>query len=146
MTESNRERTDVDDARDALLDRHPKLPAKGSMSTQTLDREIVRVIATGDNQADWRASAIRDEPPIRTADVTDALTVYAFYLRLLVADERNLIEMARRRGVSWDEIARRLKLENGAAAQRRHEQLVSERAGWLRASFLDPDRAPEAGA
>jgi hypothetical protein len=41
--------------------------------------------------------------------------------------------MARRRGISWAEIARRLGLRDGAAAQRRHRQLVDEGAGsWQR--------------
>ncbi|MEU4234819.1 hypothetical protein AB0F17_61990 [Nonomuraea sp. NPDC026600] len=44
--------------------------------------------------------------------------------------------MARRRGVAWAETARRLGLPNGAAAQRRHRQLVDEGVGsW---QPLDP--------
>lgn len=119
-------------ALDALRERHPSMPNDATCA--------VSAIASSDRREEWRDIAIRRESPATIEDVTDALTVYARLRADLDSDERCLIDMARRRGVTWAEIARRLHLPNAAAAQRRHRQLVDARAGSWQLDLQDPHR------
>ncbi|MET7336019.1 hypothetical protein [Nonomuraea sp. NPDC005650] len=119
-------------ALDALRERHPSVPND--------ERCFVGAIASSDRREEWRDIAIRYEPPATADDVTDALTVYARLRADLDTDERCLIDMARRRGVTWAEIARHLGLPDAAAAQRRHRQLVDARAGSWQLDLQDPNR------
>lgn len=133
----------ADEALRALLDRHPLLPQdQQSFAVRATHRRVVDAIASGDFLTEWRDVAIRHEEPVTAEDVTDALSIYRKVREDLEDNERALIDMARRRGVSWAEIARRLGLPNGAAAQRRHRWLVDDNAGsW---QPLDPKIKKEA--
>ncbi|MFI9845176.1 hypothetical protein ACIHFD_49715 [Nonomuraea sp. NPDC051941] len=128
LTPTPPSRAAADASLDALRDRHPRMPNDAACA--------VSAIASGDRVEAWRDIAIRHEAPATADDITDALTVYARLRADLEDDERCLIDMARRRGVAWAEIARRLGLRDGAAAQRRHRQLVDDNAGFFPAHRL----------
>jgi hypothetical protein len=128
-------------AREVLLGRYRRLPTADPTVTDAVDRRIISALATADCREEWRDAAIRHDEPATAEDVLGGLTLYRRYRLEMENDERSLIDMARRRGISWAEIARRLGLPNGAAAQRRLRQLDDEGAGLFR--LLDP-KAEEA--
>ncbi|MEV4672811.1 hypothetical protein AB0K34_14235 [Actinomadura sp. NPDC049382] len=123
----------VSAARERLTNRYPRDARPSGLSTLKWSRvgfesELSEAISTGDNRREWThpALGLRDDAPgpLTAEDITDALALsaYATYDRLKA--ERNLIDMARRRGVSWLRIARALALPDGRAAQRHHQMLV----------------------
>lgn len=109
-------------------DAHPSDVTALAWSPIAFEAELSEAISTGDNRREWThpALGLRDDAPgpLTAEDITDALALsaYATYDRLKA--ERNLIDMARRRGVSWPRIARALALPDGRAAQRHHQLLV----------------------
>lgn len=109
-------------------DAHPSDVTALAWSPTAFEAELSEAISTGDNRREWThpALGLRDDAPgpLTAEDITDALALsaYATYDRLKA--ERNLIDMARRRGVSWPRIARALALPDGRAAQRHHQLLV----------------------
>ncbi|MEU4576077.1 hypothetical protein [Nonomuraea sp. NPDC023979] len=136
--------TPVTEARDALLRRHPDLPRTDPTDTDAVERRAISAIATSDSVEAWRDVAIRWEDPAAEEDITDALLLCGAYRKRLDADERLLIDMTRRRGISWAEIALRLGLRDGRAAEERHHQLIAERVGEFRMRLLDPERTESA--
>jgi hypothetical protein len=110
-----------------LLTRYPDLAVVPPQEAQR--RRAVSAVAHDDLTDAWRDIAMRPAERVDVDGVLDAMAVHRQQRRLADSDERHLIDMARRRGVSWAQIARLLGLTDGRAAQRRHAELIAQRAG-----------------
>jgi hypothetical protein len=123
----------VSAARERLTSRYPRDARASGHSTlawsdRWLEAEMSEAISTGDNRREWTHPALglrEDAPgPLTAEDITDALALSACATYDRLRAERNLIDMARRRGVSWQRIAGSLALSDGRAAQRHHQMLA----------------------
>ncbi|RCV51447.1 DNA-binding protein [Marinitenerispora sediminis] len=65
-----------------------------------------------------------DEPPVDASDVTAALSLLPRVRADIDALESGLLQMARGRGMTWQEIAFGLGLGSPQAARQRHERLT----------------------
>lgn len=121
-------------ARARLTGRYPRSPRADSLGPcwpeAGCEDELADMIASGDNRPGWQHPALylRDDAPgpLTGDDVTDALVLSAWALGRRLRHERQLIDMARRRNVSWGRIAKALGLADGRAAQRHHKRLVDQ--------------------
>lgn len=71
------------------------------------------------------ASYLPDEPELDTDDLTAALTLVPLARADLDEVELSLLMVARRRGMTWSEVARGLGLGSAQAAQQRHDRLAA---------------------
>jgi hypothetical protein len=133
----------VGQARERLAGRYPHpADAWGQAGSEA---ELSACIASGDNQPAWQHPALylrEDAPgPLTAEDVLDALVLSGYATRTRLRDERQLIDMARRRGVPWPHIARALGFGHARHAQRHHRWL----AGMVGAGsfFLTSEAAGE---
>lgn len=119
-------------ARERLASRYPRDARPSDLTALAwspiwFEAEMSEAISTGDNRREWThpALGLRDDAPgpLTTEDITDALALSACATYDRLRAERNLIDMARRRRVSWPRIARALALPDGRAAQRHHQLL-----------------------
>ncbi|MFB9621981.1 DNA-binding protein [Nonomuraea helvata] len=70
-----------------------------------------------------------DEPEVDHADITAALSLLPLVRGELDALEAGLLQMARGRGMTWQEIAFGLGLGTAQAARQRHERLADRVEG-----------------
>ncbi|GAA4206459.1 hypothetical protein GCM10022220_20240 [Actinocatenispora rupis] len=75
------------------------------------------------------AEAYEDEPAVDRSDVLAALTLVPRAREELEEVEAGLIEMARGRGMTWQDIAFGLGLGTPQAARQRHDRLTARTAG-----------------
>jgi DNA-binding CsgD family transcriptional regulator len=104
------------------------LPRSAERDSTTMDQALV-----------WRGYPVRDEPSVSAQDVLDALYQVKAGRDRLDHTERALIDIARRRGVTWLNISRALGVGTAQAAQQRRKRL-GDPAG---ADDL-PDPSPQA--
>jgi hypothetical protein len=128
---------EAQEARQRLIARYPRQartdgaagPQWGRDLIEDMAADVSDVISTGDRERSWQhpALSLRQDPtPPAAEDVLDALTVSAYIADHRLRVERELIEMARRRGLSWTDIARATGRADGRAAQRYHQWLLRQ--------------------
>lgn len=138
LLKETRERLASRYPRDAHTDGYPALawPQIG------FEAELSACIASGDGRRAWQHPALylrKDAPgPLTAEDVVDALTLSAYATRTRVRAERDLIEMARRRDVSWAQIGKALGFRNGREVQR-HFRLLCDLVGDSHPRLAAPD-------
>ena len=88
-----------------------------------LPRSAERDGATMGQAPAWHGYPVRDEPPVSAQDVLDALYQLKIERDRLDHAERALIDMARRRGITWLKISHALDVGTAQAAQQRRKRL-----------------------
>ncbi|KAB8163271.1 DNA-binding protein [Streptomyces sp. 3MP-14] len=115
-----------------IAERHaasPEQRARGAHPSVLAPHEAVRLVAFLLSGAAERADG---EPEVDRADITAALSLVPRARAEFDELERGLLEMARGRGLTWQEIAFGLGLATPQAARQRHARLS--------------ERVPDAGA
>lgn len=107
-----------------IAERHaasPEQRARGAHPLVPAPHEAVRLVAFLLSGAAERAP---DEPEVDRADITAALSLVPRARAEFDELERGLLEMARGRGLTWQEIAFGLGLATPQAARQRHARLT----------------------
>jgi hypothetical protein len=104
-----------------------------------LPRSTERDGPTMDQAQAWHGYPVRDEPSVSAQDVLDALGQVKAGHEQLDRAERALVDMARRRGITWLKISRALGVGTAQAAQQRRKRL-----GGPPGADDQPDPSPQA--
>jgi hypothetical protein len=137
MTDTDRPLTR---ALNRLSERYPRLD-KTSFS------RVVSAIASSPKVEAWRDIAVTFAgldvtaevlPLASKDDALDALEILAVLRRMMDADERLLIDLARGQGATWPEVAKALTIGSPQGANQRRKRLGDKPSD---SRFLDPDRA-----
>lgn len=125
---------DTDAAEQHLTERYPDLAGASP-------ERMVNAIASSDRRIEWRDLALRwypdlaERPPATAEDAEAALVLLARLRTQLDDNERDLINIARDRNLTWRRIAHALGHRDSQGAQQRRKRL-----GDRTDSLLDPSR------
>ncbi len=111
-----------------LTDRHAATPARRHRQAHpeaAAPHELVRLVA---GMAGGSIVAESGEAPVDTDDLVAALTLMPGVRADLAAVELQLLEAARRAGMTWQDIAFGLGLNTPQAARQRYERLAAQTA------------------
>lgn len=110
-----------------ITERHASGEAKSRWDEYRMPMEPLDAIRRISNLVSGSGDSEPGEPPVDTADLTAALSLAPRARAEVEALEGGLLEIARGRGMTWQEIAFGLGLNSAQAARQRYERLT-ERA------------------
>jgi hypothetical protein len=85
---------------------------------------ILTAVSTMDFYEEFKHESVKSPGPFADRDILDALFQIRAHRSDLDDVERRLIEMARRRGITWQHISIALDVGTAQAAQQRHKRLA----------------------
>ncbi|PSK99412.1 hypothetical protein CLV63_103136 [Murinocardiopsis flavida] len=114
-----------------ITERHASGEAKARWDERHMPMEPLDAIRRVANLAGGSGDPEPGAPPVDTADLTAALSLAPRARAEVEALEAGLIDTARGRGMTWQEIAFGLGLNSAQAARQRYERLTERTAGEI---------------